>query len=148
MLSFYPFPTYIMHSLSCVSQTVRSEEKKKNIFQWLLLAGKSKQREQSFNYSCSKSRGFWKWLKYDLIFAWLFSSKDSNFWCFSCICKVTSMVLQGLSWALFYSKDKKICVNTFATSTPLLCSQKISENIIFSVGISGFKWNIGWKWVK
>ena len=32
----------------------------KNISQWLLLAGKSKEREQSFNYCCSKSRWFWK----------------------------------------------------------------------------------------
>ena len=60
----------------------------KNISQSLLLPGKSKQREQSFNYCCSKSLWLWKWLKYDLIFAWLFSYKDSNFWYFSCICKV------------------------------------------------------------
>ena len=71
-------------------------------------SGRKERADRSFNYCCSKSRWFWKWLKYDLIFAWLFSYKDSNFWYFSCVCKV----------------KKK-------------CSQKISENIVFSVGISG-----------
>ena len=51
-------------------------------------SGRKERADRSFNYCCSKSRWFWKWLKYDLIFAWLFSYKDSNFWYFSWICKV------------------------------------------------------------
>ena len=123
----------------------------KNISQSLLLPGKSKQREQSFNYCCSKSLWLWKWLKYDLIFAWLFSYKDSNFWYFSCICKVTSMVVQGLSRALFYSKNKKFVLIHFQPTLPSCAPwkyQKTFNFLIFSMGINGFKWSIGWKWVK
>ena len=123
----------------------------KNISQWLLLAGKSKQREQSFNYCRSKSRWFWECPKYDLIFDWLFSYYDSNFWYFSCICKVTSMVAQSLSQALFYSTNKKFVLIHFQPTLPSYAPRKYQKTfnfLIFSVGISGFKWNIGWKWVK
>ena len=114
-------------------------------------SGRKEQADRSFNYCCSKSRWFWKWLKYDLIFAWLFSYKDSNFWYFSCICKVTSMVVQGLSRALFYSKNKKFVLIHFQPTLPSYAPRKYQKTfnfLIFSVGVNGFKWNIGWKWVK
>ena len=42
-----------------------------------------------------------------------FFLKDSEFWYFSCLCEVTSKVVQGLSRALFYSKNKQFLLTHF-----------------------------------
>ena len=68
-----------------------------------------------------------------------FSNKDFDFWYFSCICEVTSKVVQCLSQFLLYSKNKKFFVNPFSTNASLLCSQKTSENNRFSDVFSGYR---------
>ena len=68
---------------------------------------------------------------FDLIFAWLFSHKDSNLRYFLCICKVTSMVVQGLSRALFYSKNKKFALIHFRPTLPSYAPRKYQKISFF-----------------
>ena len=61
------------------------------------------------------------------------------------------MVVQGLSRAPFYSKNKKFVFMHFQPTLPSYAPRKYQKTfniLIFSVGISEFKWNIDWKWVK
>ena len=57
------------------------------------------------------------------------------------------MVVQGL--ALSYSKNKRFVLIHFQPTLPPMLPENIKKPLIFfSVGISRFKWNIGWKWIK
>ena len=58
------------------------------------------------------------------------------------------MVVQDLLQALFYSKNKKFVLILTLPSYAPRKFQKTFNFLVFSVEISGFKWNIDWKWVK
>ena len=56
------------------------------------------------------------------------------------------MVVQGLSRALFYSKNNKFVLKHFNQRSPPILPENIRKYHLFS-GISGFKWNIGWEFL-
>ena len=57
--------------------------------------------------------------------------------------QVTSMVVQGLSQGLFYSKNEKFVLMHFEPTLPSYAPRKYQKTFNFLMSISGFKWNIG-----